>query len=138
MNANVTTNFTATLLHLTEGSIPLPSALGWNEDSPLIVDLLMFNKGDDEPTIWHIGRDLLKDAVSRDGHHGEMDVEIVRLRTRPVVLIHLSSDSGNASIELPLMAVRHFLEETESHVPVGTEDLSADLESALAVILAGG
>lgn len=122
-------------------SVPVPVRLEFEQTDPYAVHMT-FTTAPGREVRWVFARDLLLDGLLRPA--GDGDVRIwpsPRGATsdggsRDVVLLELSSPSGQARFETSATTIAHFLDQTLALVPSGTESALVDVDAALAALLA--
>lgn len=138
MFKTVTSNFKAVLTTGPAADLPFSSAFIWSEEDPVLF-LLAMNPEQGAYVDWTLSRELLKEALTGPScvPYGEGDMRYLPLPEQGALYITLNGDDGSlvATISVPFATARHFLEQTEEVVPVGTEDLGPEVDYALLMIL---
>ncbi|MFF8918038.1 SsgA family sporulation/cell division regulator [Streptomyces sp. NPDC015032] len=115
------------------------ASLHYSQQDPYAVRVTFrFSTGDD-PVVWYIGRDLLRDGLVR--LTGEGDVQISPDPESAAISIRLKVDDGSAALTAQRRPVESFLRQTAEAVPYGRESKAPGFvtqrEAALARLLAG-
>ncbi|MFI1730284.1 SsgA family sporulation/cell division regulator [Streptomyces acidicola] len=118
-----------------ECSIPVRAVLGYRSDDPYAVHVA-FHIDSDQPVHWTFARELLVEGVFRPCGHGDVRVWPAKAQGRSVVLMALSSPSGEALLEAPAAQVSAWLERTLQAVPPGSEAVRLHIDDGLAELLA--
>lgn len=132
----VTFNFTMALV---DGDFPgysFPAAFIWTSEDPVVFSLGM-HPSPGEYVDWTLGRELLKAALEgEEGHtYGQLDTQWLKTSDGKLWL-RLDGGRGEArTLEMTLTTAREFMASTEMHVKVGEEDLSADVDYAILMML---
>ncbi|MFB7919524.1 SsgA family sporulation/cell division regulator [Streptomyces sp. NPDC056061] len=118
--------------------VPLTAFLHYSRQDPYAVRVTFrFSTGDD-PVVWYIGRDLLRDGLAHPT--GEGDVQISPDPELAVIVIGLKVDNDSATLTTQSRPVESFLQRTVEVVPYGCESRApgfvAQREAALARLLA--
>jgi len=132
---SVTYNFKMTMADGPACGETFPAAFIWSSDEPVEISLGM-QPEKDEYVHWSLSRELLKRAL--DGRTGTQcgDLDIQFLKTSYGQLrIQLTGPDGKACLEMNTNTAKNFLAETEDRVRVGDEDLSADVDYTILMIL---
>jgi hypothetical protein len=117
-----------------ECGVPVAARLGYRTDDPYAVHL-DFHVDSDHPVHWTFARELLVEGVFRPCGHGDVRVWSARARGRGVVLMALSSPSGEALLEAPAAQVAAWLERTLRVVPPGGEGERLGIDDGLTGLL---
>ncbi|BAJ27058.1 MULTISPECIES: SsgA family sporulation/cell division regulator [Kitasatospora] len=131
---------TRTAMHLLVPGGPAlrtPADLDYDTADPLAVRLTFHPPGDG-PVEWVVARTLLLAGLS--GPAGEGDLRISPLVDAGLaeVALTLRSPEGEATLRSPAPPLLAFLARTGRLVPLGREQVTADLDRKLAGILAAG
>lgn len=132
----VTSNFRMTIADGPHCGATFPAGFIWSSEDPVLFSLGM-RPSPFEYVDWTIGRELLKEAVyGQTGREvGEGDVQLVRTDYGRLRIILKPELHETAIMEMSLTVAQIFLEDTETHTPVGAEDLTDSVNRALALIL---
>jgi hypothetical protein len=114
-------------------TVTVPATLAYAPTEPYAVSAV-FRTSDGDVT-WVFSRDLLEDGLSRPSGEGDVAVWPSSIRDAKVVCLSLASPSGSALLEADVDAVRRFLDDSYSQVPMGTEGELLDLDAELAALL---
>jgi hypothetical protein len=113
--------------------VPVEARLVYDPRDPYAV-VATFRIEGSEPVPWVLGRDLLIEGLVRPTGHG--DVHVTRSMDDPDVLrLALSSPSGDAVLECPVVHIESFLQRTYDAVPVGTESAHVNVDGELRALL---
>lgn len=115
-------------------SVPVQVYLGFNPDDPLAATML-FEVGDESTKMWEFGRDLLVTAANRTHPVGEGDVRFRCVEQTGLMYMYLFSDTGRATIALPLEQIRGFLTDTTEEAAIPTQTIESDLDRFLTEVL---
>ncbi|KAA0930435.1 MULTISPECIES: SsgA family sporulation/cell division regulator [Streptomyces] len=118
-----------------ERSVPVAALLSYRAVDPYAVHVT-FHTGTDHPVHWTFARELLVEGVFRPCGYGDVRVWPTKTDGRGVVLMALSSPSGDALLEAPAAQVSAWLERTLVAVPPGTEADRLGVDDGLAELLA--
>ncbi|MFI1165346.1 SsgA family sporulation/cell division regulator [Streptomyces sp. NPDC020801] len=118
-----------------ECAIPVPARLGYRSEDPYAVHIT-FHMDSRRPVHWTFARELLVEGVFRPCGYGDVRVWPSRAEGRGVVLMALSSPSGDALLEAPAAQVSAWLQDTLHVVPPGSEGEWLGIDGALAGLLA--
>ncbi|WP_329165109.1 SsgA family sporulation/cell division regulator [Streptomyces sp. NBC_01717] len=121
-----------------EISLSMYMRLRYEPSDPYAVRAAFTLDDSDEAVEWIIGRDLLIEGLK--GPVGEGDVRLwpAGERDRGSVYIVLKPPDGVALLEAPEQDLKKFLQETEAHVPTGSESEHIDSDALLRHLLAKG
>jgi hypothetical protein len=86
---------------------------------------------------WKLSREILQAGTSQPVGEGDVRLWPGFVTPGKQLFLHLSSDSGQALLELPHAAVLEFLRETEILVPTGTETAVFSIDAELQALLDG-
>jgi hypothetical protein len=105
--------------------------MGWTSDDPAAVTF-SFRDDDQEELAapWTVGRDLVMSGTLSTFMTGNGDASFRRSGQRFVIC--LSSPDGHSHVEIPLSGVRDFLGDTVVKVPLGQENVGAQVDAFLA------
>jgi hypothetical protein len=117
-----------------EDGLLLTATLRYEAADPFAVQAV-FRAGDDA-VAWVLGRDLLSEGLLGDSGEGDVRVWPTTDRSRPVVMLQLSSPDGRALLAADAEDVRSFLRRTYAAVPAGREAEQLDVDAALEQLLA--
>ncbi|MFF5019450.1 SsgA family sporulation/cell division regulator [Streptomyces sp. NPDC001165] len=113
--------------------------LHYSPVTPHSVEVTFDMGGDHAPVVWTLGRELLRNGLSRPAGMGDVQIDPTSLDSRTLIL-RLHSPDGTAEFGLPGQALDDFLRRTAKAVPYGREaeapGFLADLDRALAAMLA--
>ncbi|KOV83410.1 SsgA family sporulation/cell division regulator [Nocardia sp. NRRL S-836] len=99
---------------------PVHTELVYSADDPFAVTMHFHSGG--SVTTWIMGRDLLRDGLSRPAGEGD-----VRLRpSGRAVVLELVSERHVTVFRVPASTLREFLDAAHLLVPAGTERFDAD------------
>jgi Streptomyces sporulation and cell division protein, SsgA len=115
---------------------PLIANLLYDENEPLVVHFLfewMDDEGYDWEVCWEIGRDLIVKALT-DGAAGSGDVILVDLGQNSFSM-SLIGEEGTCALTLNHSTLRVFINQTTKVVPLGSEDVSKEMDEFLASLL---
>ncbi|MFI9629273.1 SsgA family sporulation/cell division regulator [Streptomyces sp. NPDC052042] len=144
MNAEVQRPVTAACtmrLHLPQSYvyIPVDAFLHYSQQDPYAVRVTFQNGTEGDPIVWYMGRDLIRDGLSRPT--GEGDIQIIPDPELSAIVISLSVDDKSATLTARRQPVESFLRRTAEAVPYGGESDALEFviqrEAALARLLAG-
>jgi hypothetical protein len=111
------------------------SVLTWYSHDALTV-YAEFPGDENGPVEWVIARSLFFDAIAT-GESGIGDVQMIATLEEDVFIMFLKSPHGEAAIKTSLAPIVRFLEETNKVVADGAENIAADIDSAIELILEG-
>ncbi len=121
------------------GSVPLPvrADLRYDVLDPYAVQVSFHtsSSGDSDVVEWTFARSLLSDGVQAPTGDGDVQVWPSQSGGRRVVCLSLSSPSGTALFEVPLLELVEFLAQTYEAVPTGSESQHVDVDAELALLL---
>lgn len=87
---------------------------------------------------WMFGRDLVLEGLQRPSGEGDVVIWPEFQGSTPLVLIALSSPSGQAVLECDRAHIELFLRRTFDIVPVGQESATVDIDGTIDAILREG
>ena len=119
-------------------SLPVRAQMRYDVADPYAVQVAFYTgstAGRDEVVEWTFARSLLSDGVSAASGEGDVQVWPSTSGGDQVVCLSLSSPSGRALFEVPLLALADFLARTFDAVPTGSEVDHVDVDSELALLL---
>lgn len=117
-------------------TVDVPCSLEYRADEPFAVRAT-FHTGVTSIE-WMFARDLLVDGLKRPSGEGDILIWPEHIRHTPMVLMALSSPSGQAVLEADRLVVEAFLARTFELVPEGTESAAVDIDVLLNAILGEG
>ncbi|MFF5279779.1 SsgA family sporulation/cell division regulator [Streptomyces sp. NPDC000133] len=119
-----------------EMSLSTYMRLRYEPSDPYAVRAAFTLDDSDEAVEWIIGRDLVIEGLK--GPVGEGDIRLwpAGERDRGSVYIILKPPDGVALLEAPAQDIKKFLQETEAHVPTGSESERIDSDALLRHLLA--
>ncbi|MFG3480298.1 SsgA family sporulation/cell division regulator [Streptomyces sp. NPDC047980] len=112
-------------------SVPLCVRLRYEPTDPYVVRAAFFVDCD-EPVEWVLGRDLLADGLKGSAGYADVRIWSAAGRGDQLMYIALGSSAGTALLEVPVMDLMSFLQNTEALVPRGTESGHIDWDVELA------
>ena len=119
-------------------SLPVRADLNYDVSDPYAVQVC-FHTGSGstggDVVQWTFARQLLSDGVNAPAGEGDVQVWPSSSGDLPVVCLSLSSPSGRALFEVPLMDLVEFLGRTYDAVPTGAESEHVDVDAELALLL---
>lgn len=118
-------------------SLPVAADVRYDVDDPYAVRVA-FHTGGSDLVEWTFARQLLTDGVTRPVGEGDVQVWPADSAAQPCVNLCLSSPSGRAQFEIPLLGLVEFLSRTYAAVPTGTESDYVDVDAELALLLWSG
>lgn len=131
----VTETMQARLVATHGGSLELTVTLGYDSTDPYAVSATM--ETDSLRITWSFARELLVGGLLEPTGDGDVHAwPCLDRHGRAALALELSSDSGDALLELPTESVSGFLERSLAAVPVGTESDHLDLDALLEEIFA--
>ncbi len=135
MHTTVERELEVSLVLSPECSTPVAARLTYRTDDPFAVHM-DFHLGTSSTVHWVFARELLTEGVFRPCGQGDVRVWPTRAGARTLLCLALSSPDGDVLLEAPAGPVSAWLERTMRVVPPGEECSEADLNEALAVLLA--
>ena len=117
-------------------SIEVPCSLEYRAEEPFAIRAT-FSTGVAEIE-WMFSRDLILEGLQRPSGEGDIVIWPEAARNRSLVLLALSSPSGQAVLECDRSHVELFLRRTFQIVPLGEEGAALDVEGWIAGILGEG
>jgi Streptomyces sporulation and cell division protein, SsgA len=90
--------------------------------------------GSDGPVEWEIARSLFIEAI-RDDQSGEGDAQMVVSLGDDTFVLLLQSPHGVVGLKTKAHLIVRFIEETLAEVSEDAEDLSAEIDNAISLIL---
>lgn len=124
--------------HFSIRSVPVATSLFYVPDSPYSIRVTFHRCTGDDPVVWEIGRDLIRDGLIR--LTGEGDVQIGPGADRGIVTFRFRVNGKVAIFTAPSGLLRAYLQRTAKVVPYGHEtsvpNVAAELDAALTRILA--
>jgi Streptomyces sporulation and cell division protein, SsgA len=118
-------------------SLPVAADVRYDVADPYAVRVA-FHTGGADLVEWTFARQLLTDGTTRPVGEGDVQVWPAQNSARPCVNLSLSSPSGRALFELPMVNLVEFLSRTYNAVPTGTESEHVDVDAELALLLWSG
>lgn len=118
-------------------SLPVAADVRYDVADPYAVRV-GFHTGGADLVEWTFARQLLTDGVTRQVGDGDVQVWPAENAARPCVNLCLSSPSGRAQFEVPLLGLVEFLSRTYAAVPTGSESDYVDVDAELALLLWSG
>ncbi|MEU2165848.1 SsgA family sporulation/cell division regulator [Streptomyces chengbuensis] len=114
-----------------DSSVPLCVRLRYEPTDPYVVRAAFFVDCD-EPVEWVLGRDLLAGGLKGSAGYADVRIWSAAGRGDQLMYIALGSSAGTALLEVPVMDLMSFLQNTEALVPRGTESGHIDWDVELA------
>lgn len=118
-------------------SLPVAADVRYDVADPYAVRVA-FHTGGADLVEWTFARQLLTDGVTRPVGEGDVQVWPAETGAQPCVNLCLSSPSGRAQFEVPLVTLVEFLSRTYTAVPTGSESDYVDVDAELALLLWSG
>lgn len=117
-------------------SLPVRSVMHYDATDPYAVHV-DFQTGDSSSEVvpWTFARSLLADGVAAPVGEGDVRVWPAETDGAPVICLSLTSPSGRAQFEIPLLLLADFLSQTFQVVPAGAEGDHVDVERELTLLL---
>lgn len=115
-------------------SLPMRMRLCYEPTDPYAVRAVFVVHGH-EPVEWVLGRDLLSDGLTGSAGDGDIQVWPAVGPGDEAMYITLGSSAGTVLLEVPVLDIKSFLENTEALVPRGTESGRIDWHTELALLL---
>lgn len=118
-------------------ALPISADLRYDVTDPYAVRI-SFHTGPDgngDVVQWTFARQLLSQGVAAPAGKGDVQVWPSTSGGQPIVCLSLSSPSGQALFELPLVDLAQFLGATYEAVPTGGESAHVDVDAELALLL---
>jgi hypothetical protein len=105
--------------------------MSWKSDDPAAITFdFRADDGEEMAKPWTVGRDLVMSGTLSTFMTGNGDAAFRRSGQRFVIC--LSPPDGHSHVEIPLSGVRDFLGDTIVKVPLGQEDVGAQVDAFLA------
>lgn len=118
-----------------QNGLTMHSIASWYQHDPLVV-YIQFPKTVHGPIEWVMSRTLFHDALL-NGKSGDGDVKFLASLEDDTLVMFLFSPDGEAGLMASLEPITRFLEATYRIVGEGEEDVSSDVEAAIALIMEG-
>jgi hypothetical protein len=115
--------------------VPMPCTLSYTIEDPFAVSATF--RSTEGSVTWVFARELLLDGLTAPVGEGDIRVYPLHAPTRSLVRLELSSPSGRAVMEAPMLQVERFLADTLQLLPRGFEWQYLNFDSALAELLKG-
>ncbi|MGB8020925.1 MAG: SsgA family sporulation/cell division regulator [Candidatus Nanopelagicales bacterium] len=117
-------------------TVDVPCSLEYRVDEPFAVRAT-FNTGASNIE-WMFARDLLVEGLRRPSGEGDVIIWPEHMGQSPLILMALSSPSGQAVLEADRVVMEAFLARTFELVPEGSESASVDIDIWINAILGEG
>ncbi|WP_406004622.1 SsgA family sporulation/cell division regulator [Streptomyces sp. NBC_00987] len=121
------------------GYVLIVASLYYSEQDPYAVRVTFRSSTGDDPVVWYIGRDLLRDGLVRQT--GEGDIQVSPDPESAAISIRFKVDNDSAALTAQRRPVESFLRQTAEAVPYGRESKAPGFvtqrEAALARLLTG-
>lgn len=121
-------------------ALPVRADLHYEVADPYAVQI-SFHTGSEtrgDVVQWTFARQLLSSGVAAPSGEGDVKVWPATTSGPDMVCLALSSPSGRALFEVPLVDLVQFLGETYEAVPSGAEGSYVDVDGELALLLSAG
>lgn len=116
-------------------SIPVEAEFAYDAADPFAVSIVF--KAEPVPARWTFARDLLVEGFYEPSGEGDVHVwPCLSNEGTAVVIIELSSPSGEVLVQVGSRAVHAFIQDMLAIVPQGAEDSLLDLDAEIAQLLA--
>lgn len=117
-------------------TVDVPCSLEYRVDEPFAVRAT-FDTGA-ASIEWMFARDLLVEGLRRPSGEGDVIIWPEHMGRSPMILMALSSPSGQAVLEADRVVMEAFLARTFELVPEGSESASVDIDNWIDAILGEG
>lgn len=98
------------------------------EGDPLVVQATFLASGE-EDRVWVISRELLARGVTSPEPYGDGDIKL--RQEGAYAILCLQSPDGHADLVFARLALVAFIEKTAEALPIGSEDLTVELDEWL-------